>query len=146
MNSKLTRAAVVAVAATPSILCAAPALAQQQVQEIIVTARKRQESILNVPVVETALPQRVLDRFQVTDLKDVATLSPGLAIGDNLLSIGAEVSIRGVGTTASDPGVDQSVSLNIDGLSLGNGSVSNTSRLAAPSVPSFRARTISASR
>ena len=31
-----------------------------RLQEVIVTARKRQESILNVPVVETAIPQQQL--------------------------------------------------------------------------------------
>jgi hypothetical protein len=51
-------------------------------------------------------------------LKDLATLVPGLLLGDNLPSFGAQVSIRGVGTNAFDIGVDQSVSLNIDGLQL----------------------------
>src|SRR2546428_12896404 len=44
--------------------------------EVIVTARKRQESILNVPVVETALPQEKLERVQVNDLKDMQKLVP----------------------------------------------------------------------
>jgi iron complex outermembrane receptor protein len=91
------------------------------VGEIIVTARKRQESILNVPVVETAIPQQRLERFQVRDMRDIATLVPGLAFGNNVLSIGTQISLRGVGTSSSDPGVDQSVSLNIDGLQLTNG-------------------------
>jgi len=102
---------------------AAPPTAQSQarVGEIIVTARKRQESILNVPVVETAIPQQQLERLQVQDMQDIATLVPGLSFGQNVLSIGTQISLRGVGTSTSDPGVDQSVSLNIDGLSLGNG-------------------------
>jgi iron complex outermembrane receptor protein len=100
-----------------ALLGAAPARAQQ-VEEVIVTARKRPESILNVPVVETVIPQARLERFQTLDLKDVATLVPGLALGDNLLSFGAQVSLRGVGTNAFDIGVEQSVSLNIDGLQL----------------------------
>lgn len=103
-----------------ALLSAAPVKAQQ-LEEIIVTARKRQESILNVPVVETAIPQAQLQRFQTQDLKDVATLVPGLVLGDNILSIGAQVSIRGVGTNSFDPGVDQSVSLNIDGLQVSQG-------------------------
>jgi iron complex outermembrane receptor protein len=98
-------------------LNAAPVKAQQ-LQEVIVTPRKRQESILNVPVVETAISQATLQRFQIQDLKDVATLVPGLALGDNLLSFGVQASLRGVGTNAFDIGVDQSVSLNIDGVQL----------------------------
>ena len=113
--------ATVAIAIAPNLLCAVPALAQNQIEEVIVTARKRQESILNVPVVETAISQQKLERLQVQDMKDIATLVPGLAFGDNVLSIGTQISLRGVGTSSSDPGVDQSVSLNLDGLSLGNG-------------------------
>jgi iron complex outermembrane receptor protein len=91
------------------------------VDEVLVTARKRQESILNVPVVEQAISQTKLERLQVTEMTDLPTIVPGLNLGHSLLSIGTLVSIRGIGTASQDPGVDQSVSLNIDGLSLGNG-------------------------
>jgi iron complex outermembrane receptor protein len=96
-------------------------VATSELQEVIVTARKRQESILDVPVVETAITQRELEQFHTQDLKDVATLVPGLSFGDSVLSTGTQVSIRGVGTSELDPGVDASVSLNIDGLQLSQG-------------------------
>jgi iron complex outermembrane receptor protein len=89
--------------------------------EIIVTARKRQESILKVPVVVTAISQERLDQLQTTEITDLPKLVPGLTLGQSILSIGTVVSIRGIGTTSQDAGVDQSVSLNIDGLSLGQG-------------------------
>jgi iron complex outermembrane recepter protein len=92
-----------------------------ELEEITVTARKRQESILNVPVIEQAIPQARLERLQVTEMADLPKIVPGLNLGHSLLSIGTLVSIRGVGTASQDPGVDQSVSLNLDGLSLGNG-------------------------
>jgi iron complex outermembrane receptor protein len=99
----------------------APAAQTAQLGEVIVTARKRQESILNVPVIETAVPQQRLQRYQTQDLKDIATLVPGVKLGDSILSIGTQISIRGVGTTTFNPGVDQSVSLNLDGLQLSQG-------------------------
>lgn len=89
--------------------------------EILVTARKRQESILKVPVVVTALSQQQITDVQLTQVTDLPRLVPGLIIGANLLSVGPQVTIRGVGTSSYDPGVDQSISLNIDGLSLGQG-------------------------
>ena len=92
-----------------------------RLQEVIVTARKRQESILNVPVDEQAIPEGQLQRMHIADLNDVATLVPGLGLGKSLLSIGTLISIRGIGTTSSDPGVDESVSLNVDDLSLTDG-------------------------
>jgi iron complex outermembrane receptor protein len=89
--------------------------------EVIVTARKREESILKVPVVETAIPQTQLERLQVNDVADLTKLVPGLNLGGNILTIGTQVAIRGVGSTSYDQGVDSSVGLNIDGLSLANG-------------------------
>ena len=104
----------------------APVLAQtspsgRSLEEIIVTARKREESILKAPVVVTAISNETLEDVQVTQINDLPRLVPGLVIGGSILSIGPQVTIRGVGTSALDPGVDQSISLNIDGLSLGQG-------------------------
>jgi iron complex outermembrane recepter protein len=93
----------------------------QSLGEVIVTARKRQESILNVPVVETVLQPDQMQRFQTQDLKDIATMVPGLVVGDSVLSNGTQISLRGVGTSSYDPGIDQSVSLNIDGLQVSQG-------------------------
>ncbi|MCB2078105.1 MAG: TonB-dependent receptor plug domain-containing protein, partial [Novosphingobium sp.] len=94
---------------------------QGGIQDIVVTARKRQESLQNVPVVATALGNETLERFQVNDLKSVATLVPGLSLGGSILSVGVQASLRGVGTSSLDPGVDSSVALNIDGMALSQG-------------------------
>ena len=89
--------------------------------DIIVTARKRQETQLDVPVIEQVVTAETLARQQTLDLKDLTKLAPSLMIGTAVLSIGQLVTLRGVGTSSFDPGIDQSVSLNIDGLSLGQG-------------------------
>ncbi|MCJ2177780.1 TonB-dependent receptor [Novosphingobium album (ex Hu et al. 2023)] len=89
--------------------------------EIIVTARKRQESILKVPVVETVLDSSVLQQSQITDMQAVTTKVPGLFVGTSVLAIGSQISLRGVGTSALDAGIDQSVSLNIDGQQFSQG-------------------------
>jgi iron complex outermembrane receptor protein len=103
-----------------------PAAAQDRASsgplaEVIVTARKRQESILKVPVVETAITQEALEQYQIHDLTSLSSKVPGLSMGEAVLSIGPQISIRGVGTSTLDAGVDQSVSLNIDGLSMTQG-------------------------
>jgi iron complex outermembrane receptor protein len=43
---------------------------------------------------------------------------PGILVGASIGAIGQQISLRGIGTTAQNPTVDQSVSLNIDGLQL----------------------------
>lgn len=89
--------------------------------EVIVTARKRQESVLDVPVVETVLTSQLLEQAQITDLRGVTTKVPGLVLGNSVGSIGAQISLRGVGTSSLDSGIDQSVSLNIDGQQFSQG-------------------------
>ncbi|HKT53320.1 MAG TPA: TonB-dependent receptor plug domain-containing protein, partial [Caulobacteraceae bacterium] len=111
--------------AASSALLVVPAAAQEArpgvLGEVVVTARKRQESILNVPVITTAVGAAQLDRLQVTNLRAITSLVPGLLMGEQTATSGIQISLRGVGTTTIDPGVDQSVSLNIDGLQLSQG-------------------------
>jgi outer membrane receptor protein involved in Fe transport len=96
--------------------------AEAGVGDIIVTARKRQESVLEVPVVTSIITQEQIDSRQIADLTDISTLTPGLLLGEGASDIGTQISIRGVGTTAIDSGIDQSISLNLDGLQITQGS------------------------
>ena len=125
-SRRMSQARPLLLAATASVsvfALALPAMAQQQAssdeQEIIVTARKRAESILNVPVVTQVITGEALPKLKTP--ADVQALVPSLRIGDAVLSSGTRIFLRGIGTTSGDPGVDQSVSLNIDGLQLTNG-------------------------
>jgi len=109
------------------VMAAQPALAQESDEgargfgDIIVTARKKQESVLKVPVVETVISQETLANYQINDLDDITGHIPGLVAGDAVLAIGVQMSLRGVGSNSLDQGVDQSVSLNIDGMQLSHG-------------------------
>ena len=89
--------------------------------DIIVTARKRAEQALRVPAVATVIGADEIKDRQITDLHGVAALTPGLILGAAPLEVGTEISLRGVGSSPLDPGVDQSVALNLDGLPLGQG-------------------------
>jgi len=100
---------------------AEPSLGAADNGDIIVTARKKQESILKVPVIETVLSSEKLENHQITDLQVLTSHVPGIKMGNSVLTIGTQVSLRGVGTSSLDAGIDQSVSLNIDGLQLSQG-------------------------
>lgn len=83
-------------------------------QDIIVTARKREESLKDVPVAATAVTGDTIEKRGFTSVKDVATLTPSL----NINSDGAGrafVSIRGVGTTLIDT-VQPGVGIFVDGI------------------------------
>src|SRR6202000_1300764 len=96
-----------------------PANAQQE--EIIVTARKRQESILKVPVVESVVSQESINKYAIVSFTDISAHSPGLVIGQSTGIIGNNVAIRGVGTSGTNPIIDQDVLLSIDGMPLTHG-------------------------
>lgn len=90
-------------------------------EDIIVTARKRAEEALRVPAVARVIDADQIKDWQITDLHGVAALTPGLVLGAAPLEVGTEISLRGIGSSPLDPGVDQSVALNLDGLPLGQG-------------------------
>jgi iron complex outermembrane receptor protein len=90
-------------------------------EEIIVSARKRQETVFRVPVVVTAIGQQALEKAQVHDLYSLSPQVPSLFIGTQTGVIGPGVTLRGVGSTATNPTIDQSISLNVDGLQLSQG-------------------------
>src|SRR5262249_51471222 len=56
--------------------------------------------------------------LQTEDLKDVAKFVPGLALAASTGALGTQVSLRGVGTSAINAGIDASVALNVDGLQI----------------------------
>jgi iron complex outermembrane receptor protein len=128
-HTYLILAALLTSASTQAFAQAAPpapapdqdALRTVDKNDIIVTARKRQESILKVPVIETVLSPVQIQSRNLQTVTDVATLTPGLVLGLASLEVGTQVSIRGIGTTSLDPGIDQSVSLNLDGLQITQG-------------------------
>ncbi len=109
----------------PAIAQSASGASSIDAGDIIVTARKRAESSLKVPVVEAVLPADVLAKSQVVDIHGIANLVPGLTLGDSVLTVGTQISLRGIGTSSLDAGVDQSVSVNIDGMQFTQGSTFN---------------------
>jgi len=71
-----------AASTTPALLvsgAAAPATADPLIEEIIVTAQKRDEKIIDIPMAISALSNETLDRMGAMDFKDFARLTPGVS-------------------------------------------------------------------
>jgi iron complex outermembrane receptor protein len=64
--------------------------------EIIVTARRRDESIQDVPQVVNAVTAEALQKMNIRDFAEVQTLVPGLTLGTNANGIGGNAQVRGV--------------------------------------------------
>lgn len=97
--------------------------AAAQIDEIVVTARKRQESFIDVPVVSTAITAENLAKYATNDFFNVADRIPGLIGGNNVGSAGANLTLRGVGTSSSNNTSDGAVSVNVDGLQFSHGDI-----------------------
>jgi iron complex outermembrane recepter protein len=96
-----------------------------ELQEIIVTAEKRQERLSDVPISVTAIEGDQLEALQITSLTDLAAYVPGLSIdnggtpGQNL------VVLRGLNTSSSSAGTASLTATYIDDSPVGTSSQSD---------------------
>ena len=92
-----------------------------QVAEVVVTARKRDENIQNIPVAVTAISGADVEKFNLTSVEDVANKTPQLIITRGSSGSGADITLRGIGASSENIGIEQSVSVNVDGVYYGQG-------------------------
>ena len=86
------------------------------VDDIIVTAQKREQNLQDVPIVVTSLSQEVLQDAGVKDIKDLTILTPGMTVTSTTTEASTTARIRGVGTVGDNPGLESSVGVVIDGV------------------------------
>lgn len=104
------------------------ALAQSGVEgrlleEVVVSARRREESLIAVPVAASAVSGEQLRQYAIVDIRDISKLVPSLSIDRSTSGAGGVITMRGIGTSPSNAGFDQAVSLNIDGVQTGRARV-----------------------
>ena len=108
--------------ATPAPMSAAESGAPGP-DEIVVTARLRSESLVDVPVAISALTQEDVQRYAATDLTGIAQLSPQITLTRGTTGTGATFAIRGVGSSSGDGGIDSSVAIALDGIVVSRGAI-----------------------
>ena len=83
-------------------------------EEVVVTAQKRSESLQNVPLSVTAFNGNQLADAGVTSFRDLGQIVPTLSIGN---AVGFSFAyLRGVGSTGIGPGIELPVSFYLDGV------------------------------
>jgi iron complex outermembrane receptor protein len=95
----------------------APAVTAQVLEEVIVTAQKRSESVQDIPIAVSAFSESQLQDSGFDSISDLAAMSPSLQLG-NYGPI-AYVSMRGIGSESTTAGGDPGVALHLDGVYLG---------------------------
>ena len=89
--------AATALALLPFGVVQTPALAQEVVlEEIIVTARKREENLFDIPVAITAITEEQIENFGLSHLQDIAKIVPGLTFDRSVTQNDYAPALRGL--------------------------------------------------
>jgi outer membrane receptor protein involved in Fe transport len=93
------------------------------VETVTVTARKREERLIDVPVSASVLSAEDIERYAVTDPTQLNSIAPSLNIvrEGGGAGPGAAISIRGISVFGQDNGLEQPVSIVIDGIPISRG-------------------------
>lgn len=113
--------AALAMSAMPALPVSAQGAAATEessrtIEQIIVTAQKREQNLQDVPIVVTAVSEQLLKDTGVKDIKDLTILTPGLLVTSTSNESVTTARIRGIGTVGDNPGLESSVGIVIDGV------------------------------
>ena len=101
-----------------AIACSAPLTQAQQLEEVIVTAQKRAESLQDVPISVSAIQGEKIQDAGIQNMANLADYVPNLHIAD--APVNTNIYMRGVGS-GNNRGFEQSVGMYIDGVYMGRG-------------------------
>ena len=95
-NSSTGRNLALALLSSTLCLQVAPAFSQSKLEEVVVTAQKREQNLQDVPIAVTAFTGDQMNAFGVQESFDFATFTPGVHISGNLAGQNTQFTIRGV--------------------------------------------------
>ena len=85
-------------------------------EEITVTAQKRVQNIMDVPIAVTAVTGAEIEASGLFDVFALQQNVPGLIVGQSQTATTSNFAIRGIGSTSNNFGVESSVGLYVDGV------------------------------
>ncbi|MDR3511670.1 MAG: TonB-dependent receptor [Caulobacteraceae bacterium] len=122
-----------ALAAAPSQGAGAPA----QIEEVVVTAERRETKLQDTPISITALTSSMVSDAGIKRVEDFANMLPNVYIDDRNLR-GQNIAIRGISADLNNPGLDQGVGIFIDGVYLGRATSGNSNLFGLERVEVLR--------
>jgi len=88
-------------------------------EEIIVTAQKREESVQDIPVAVSVLDSGAIESAHAVGLEDLQQLVPSVSFRKGNTNRNSTVVVRGIGTISFSTAAEPSVSTVVDGVVLG---------------------------
>ena len=95
---------------------ASQAAPTQALEEVLVTASKRESTVQSTPIALSALDSTALERNNITDLTRLPLQVPSLYVGGEDGFGSTSVAIRGIGSLAIGVGADEGVGVYVDGV------------------------------
>jgi outer membrane receptor protein involved in Fe transport len=86
------------------------------IEEVIVMATKREQTLQEVPVAVSVVTAEVIEQAQIIDIKDLQASVPSLRVTQLQTTGNTNFIIRGFGNGANNPGIEPSVGVFIDGV------------------------------
>jgi outer membrane receptor protein involved in Fe transport len=90
--------------------------AQGMLEEVIVTAQKREQNLQDVPISVQAFTGEALAESGIKDVFDLQANAPGLQVNQSQNATTSNFAIRGIGTGGNNFGFESSVGLYVDGV------------------------------
>lgn len=116
-------------------LVASPANAQLMLEEVVVTAQKRTESLSDVPLSVNVVGADKLTNSGITNLLDMSDFVPNLSM--NQTGIGTNITVRGI-SSGINPAFEQSVGMYMDDIYYGRAQLSRAPYLDIARVEVLR--------
>lgn len=95
-----------------------------EIEEIIVTAKKRDQPLQDTPLAVSALPKTSLEKAGVRNIFDVAELVPSLNVARSTGPLSTSYFIRRIGNLGSIPNFESAVGVFVDGAFRGRNGAS----------------------
>lgn len=92
----------------------AGAVSAAEIEEIIVTAEKRESALQETPVAISAVTRDTIEKQNIIDLAQVQFIAPGLVF--NEIADMAQITMRGIGVDISEMQAEPGVALHADGV------------------------------
>lgn len=98
-----------------AVLTASSGASAAEIEEIVVTAQMRAESLKDVPMAVSAFTGDTVKNSNLSDFKDLFSLTPGVS-GETTDSYFDSVSVRGVNNNSFGSGSDPALGIFLDGV------------------------------
>ena len=114
----MNKTLLVATIGAATTLGAGAAFAQDTsaLEEIVVTASKREQTLNELPSAVSVTSAETIERAHITDILDLHSAVPSLRTSQLQTSTQTNFIIRGFGNGANNPGIESSVGVFIDGV------------------------------